>query len=161
MTLRASTLRRNPRRFVYSTPYTCPPTVRILSTLVWNHISTPLSRHQYTSASAMSHAFPLLGNTRSPCSTASLTPIRSKNLNTALLLKLRSAGRKNSTSPRIFARHSSSDRMFVTLQRPLPDMRTLRPPFSIFSISRTLYPFFAARPAAISPAAPPPMTATS
>ena len=60
-----------------------------------------------------------------------------------------------------FSRNSSAGRALVRLQRPLPVMRILRPAFSIFSMRSTERPLMAAVPAAISPAAPAPITITS
>ena len=109
----------------------------------------------------MSHALPLWGKTRSPRSMSSRTPCRSKKRMAARLLKAAKAGAKNAAFVRTCAANSSAGRAFVTLQRPFPVMRTLRPDFSIFSSSSTRQPRCAAVPAAIMPAAPPPTTTTS
>lgn len=89
------------------------------------------------------------------------TPWRSKKRIVARLLNSAKAGAKNSALVRTCEANSSAGRALVTLQRPLPVMRTLRPDFSIFSISSTRRPARAAVPAAIMPAAPAPTTMTS
>ncbi len=109
----------------------------------------------------MSQALPLRGKTRSPRSMSSFTPIRSKKRIAARLLNSANAVAKNAAFVRTCEANSSGGRALVTLHRPLPVMRTLRPDFSIFSSSSTRSPLRAAVPAAIMPAAPAPTTITS
>jgi len=59
----------------------------------------------------------------------------------------------------VMKRYSSS-RAGNTLQRPPPLMRIFRPPSRVRSMSVVSAPAFAAKIAAIVPAAPAPMTAT-
>ena len=73
------------------------------------------------------------------------------------LLPFESSERFNDNIKIIFEKAEA----LVRLQRPLPEMRILRPAFSIFSIRRTLLPLRAAVAAAIRPAAPAPITITS
>ena len=139
-------------------PVTCPVRAVISVTRAWVSIVTPCVRHQPTCASAISHAFPLEGKTLRPRSTVNGTPIRSKKRIVASLSNLWRADAKKSAPHRTLVRNSSSLHKFVRLQRPFPVMRTLRWGFSIRSHSSTFPPREAATPAAMMPAAPPPMT---
>ena len=135
--------------------------VRMPVTRVLYTISTPLSKQYSIRALAISHALPLLGNTRCPRSISSFTPLRSKKRIVALLLNSANATSKKSALTRIASLNSSGGRAFVRLHRPLPEILILRPAFSIFSIRSTCLPFRAAVAAAIMPAAPAPITMTS
>ena len=111
--------------------------------------------------SAMVKTSNKVDQTASSLPSTCLTPIRSKKRIVARLLNSAKAGAKNSAFARTCSANSSAGRALVTLQRPLPVMRTLRPDFSIFSSSNTRNPLRAAVPAAIIPAAPAPTTITS
>ena len=94
-------------------------------------------------------------------SSFNLTPRFSKNVIISSLLKIEKALYKKRPFPGICLTISSSGRRFVTLQRPPPEIASLRPSLFPLSRSKTFAPSSAAPIAAISPEGPPPMTITS
>ena len=142
------------------TPETAPFSVRSAAALPLT-IRTPIRRSHASKASAMSFALSDTGNTRLPRSVLSGTPNSSKNAMARSGGKAVTALNKNFGFRGTFARKSRTAQAFVTLQRPFPVMRSLRPRRFCPSRSVTRAPASAAVPAAIIPAAPPPITITS
>ena len=122
---------------------------------------TPLRSIFRVKVPATSFALSETGNTLFPRSVLSGSPSDSKNCIVSRGGNLLSALYKNFPSPGILLRKSFISQLFVTLQRPLPVMRTLRPS-SLFCSSRiTSSPRCAAMRLHIIPAAPPPMITAS
>ena len=109
----------------------------------------------------MSNALSDTGNTRLPRSTFSGTPSFSKNAMASRGVNRVSALYKNRPLPGMFPSSVSRSQSLVTLHRPLPVIFTFLPSRSLGSSSVTTAPHRAAVMAAISPAAPPPMTTIS
>ena len=121
-------------------------------------ILTPLRLTHVKSASIMSEDLSETGNTRFPRSVLSGTPCASKNAITSAGEKQPSAEYKKRGFTGTFCKTVAVSQLLHTLQRPLPVINSLRPTFSFVSNSVTHAPFSAAVPAAINPAAPPPIT---
>ena len=138
------------------TPVILPSAVSSDVTARWIHLQSA----QYAeSARTMSDARSETGNTRLPRSVFSGTPRSSKNAMVSCGENAEWALYKNLPLRGIAARNASRSQLLVTLQRPFPVMPSLRPGRSFFSNTVTCAPASAAHPAAIMPAAPPPMTA--
>ena len=140
-----------------------PPSARASSPVTGVSVCTRTPR-RFTSArsvSTISCAWSLCGNTLSPRSTFSAQPRAVKKSQTARLSNAARLEYINFGLRRICARISSRLLSVVTLQRPLPVMRILRPQRPIFSRSTTCAPAPAAANAAIMPLAPPPITMIS
>lgn len=109
----------------------------------------------------MSPALSETGKTRLPRSVLSGTPSPSKKALVSAGMKRVSAPYRKRPLVGTFAMNSPiSGQSLVRLQRPLPVIESLRPQTGFFSNSVTRAPACAAAPAAIIPAAPPPITAT-
>ena len=122
---------------------------------------TSFLRQRDTSRSATSLALSDTGNTRLPRSVFRGSPLPENHRMTACGGKADRALYRKRPSPGIFESTSRTSQSFVRLQRPLPVMRSLRPSFLFLSTSVTDAPSSAAETAAISPAAPAPITTTS
>src|SRR3989344_2705278 len=109
-----------------------------------------------------SPAFSLRGNARLRACTTSGSPRDSKNVNVSLTPNCAKSEYKNcSALPYMAANARTSTSALVILQRPPPEMPSFSPSFLFFSNKSTREPRSAARPAAMSPDAPPPITITS
>ena len=114
----------------------------------------------FLSASTMSAALSDCGNTRRPRSVFSGTPSFSKKSIVSDGLKRENAEYKNFPPCTILDISVCTSQLFVRLHLPLPVIISLRPGREFLSYIITSRSRRAAQPAAISPAAPPPITIT-
>ena len=142
------------------TPHTAPFSVSIFVTILFMTL-TPSFFISRARASAMSLALSLTGNTLLPRSVFSGTPSSSKKLMVHSASKPANELYIKRGLTGIFFICSSEGLLLVTLQRPLPVMRSFLPSFSFFSKSSTVLPKRAAFTAAKQPAAPPPIIIVS
>ena len=121
------------------TPVTAPASVKI-SFAATRTTRTPAAFTARASASATSLALSETGNTRPPRSVLSGTPSDSNSTIVSRGDRRLSALYKNLPSPGICRSSVCTSQSFVTLQRPLPVMRTLRPSVRFGSSSTTSPP---------------------
>src|SRR3989344_1092553 len=139
-----------------------PPSFSSRATGELDNTVTPLSFKYFTSTSHTERAESETGNTL--CSASIFVGIpRVLKKCTEFSLFHCEKGEGRNLPPRLNLASSLrvSGSAFVTLHRPPPVMRIFLPSDAFFSISTTFAPSSAARPAAIMPAGPPPITATS
>src|SRR3990167_7020169 len=124
--------------------------------------TTPPPRTYSSKTFITSLAFSLAGNARLRACTTSGSPRDSKKAKVSLTPNCAKSEYKNcSALPYIAANTRTLSSALVMLQRPPPEMPSFSPNFLFFSSSKTFLPRSAARPAAMSPDAPPPITITS
>ena len=113
-----------------------------------------------TIASTISTALSDTGKTRLPRSVLSGTPLSSNSAIISCGVKAVTALYRKRPFSGTLAINSSTEQLLVTLHRPLPVIITLRAGRGLRSMTVTACPCRAAAPAAMQPAAPPPMTNT-
>ena len=141
------------------TPVTAPFSDKI-STARSHTFSTFFEDAYFKSAPRTSLALSLTGKTLPPRSVFVGTPRAFKCSIISVFVKLSKALYKNLPFVGVFSINSPIGAILVTLHLPFPVMLSFLPQTPFFSISTTFFTLSLSLPQAISPAAPPPITAT-